>query len=204
MRFTRSVLNPVDSDAASIAPAFIALALWLGAAAGAAVLPGADMRAVLAGRTVRALAASLVPYLLLGAVQALALGAVLVALGLPVASAPALVGLMVLGSVAFSAVACAARLALRRVAVPAMLGALVAMAACSGAILPAGFAGGAFDALGAVLPVPVLAEGLRGAVSGSLAGAGQASAVLAAFAVASAAVALAALRTRLRVRPERL
>ena len=52
-------------------------------------------------------------------------------------------------------------------------------------ILPAALAGGVLAALGDVLPVPLLARGLSGAVAGSLAGVAPAAAALTGLAVLS-------------------
>lgn len=202
--FTTSTLDRTDGASAGIAPVALGIVLWTGALAASYVLPAIDRRAVLAGRGAASVLAS---YLLCAAfclVQA-AVAAVLLTLlaGISPVSAAGLAALCALASLAFAAVAQALRTAFGRFAAAASLSLLLLQFLCAGAILPAAFTSGIFQALGQVLPVPALMEGLRGAMAGSLANFGSTCAVLAAWLVICLAASLLA-ATRLRsVRPER-
>ena len=136
-------------------------------------------------------------------VQGLVAAVVLVLVTGAPTDAPAFAALIVLGSLAFGSIACALRLLCGRFTAPVSLGILAIQLLSAGTILPAAFTGGVFSALGAVLPVPVLAEALRGAIAGSVTGLGAACAVLAIALAVGVAVSLAAVARWRAVRPER-
>ncbi len=203
VRLATTVENRVD-DAAALVPACALIALWAGAIASCALLPAADARAVIAGRTASALAAAFAPYALLGLVQAVLVGAAcVIAAGAP-ADPARFAAVLALAALADAAVAFALRQAAGRAAVPAMVALLLVQAVCGGAVLPEVFTQGAFAALGRVLPVPVAARALLGALSGGAGASAAALACLAAWVVAALACAAVAARARLRVRPERV
>ena len=176
----------VEGSVGSLSPAIAALALGAGAVLSLALLPAVDSRAVLAGRLVRAVAEPFACYALLGMIQALFAGALLTVLGVRPGNPAAFWGLLVLGGISLGAQAQLLHLALGRragIAAGVLLWAL--QVACGGVILPAALAGGVLAALGDVLPVPLLARGLSGAVAGSLAGVAPAAAALTGLAVLS-------------------
>lgn len=189
--------------AASLVPAALAVVLWLGALAASYVLPGPDRRAVLAGRAVPSALSSIALTAAFCLVQGLVAAVVLVLVTGAPTDAPAFAALIVLGSLAFGSIACALRLLCGRFTAPVSLGILAIQLLSAGTILPAAFTGGVFSALGAVLPVPVLAEALRGAIAGSVTGLGAACAVLAIALAVGVAVSLAAVARWRAVRPER-
>ena len=176
----------VEGSVGSLSPAIAALALGAGAVLSLALLPAVDSRAVLAGRLVRAVAEPFACYALLGMIQALFAGALLTVLGVRPGNPAAFWGLLALGGISLGAQAQLLHLALGRragIAAGVLLWAL--QVACGGVILPAALAGGVLAALGDVLPVPLLARGLSGAVAGSLAGVAPAAAALTGLAVLS-------------------
>lgn len=202
LSLTTTSIDRVEG-AASLVPAALAVVLWLGSLAASYVLPGPDRRAVLAGRGVPSALSSLALTAAFCLVQGLVAAAALVLVtGVP-ADAPAFAALIVLGSLAFGAIACALRLLCGRLTAPVSLGILAVQLLSAGTVLPAAFTGGAFSALGAVLPVPVLADALRGAIAGSATGLGIACAVLAVALVVGVAASLAAVARWRVVRPER-
>lgn len=202
--FTTSTLDRADGVAASIAPIALGIVLWVGALAASYVLPAIDRRAVLAGSGV---ASVLVSYLFCAAcclVQAVVVAVLLtVVAGISPASAAGLAALFVLASLAFAAVAHALRLAFGHFAVAVSLTLLFIQLLCAGAILPASFTSGIFLALGRMLPVPALIEGLRGVMAGSLANVGGVCVVLAVWLVIGLGASLFAAARLRSVRPER-
>ena len=200
---TTTARNRVEGTASMLAPV-VAAVLWAGAVLTVLVVPAVDARAVLAGRTAAGVLPAFVTACGIGLLQALVIAlAVIVLCGALPASMPAFVVLVVLGTVAYAALAQAVRMLCGRGAPVVLVAALVLQLVCAGSILPASFAGGVFAALGSVLPVPVLAEALRGAVSGSFAGLGGACAVLAVWCAIALAVTFVSARARTRIRPER-
>ena len=178
--------HEVEGSVGSLSPAIAALALGAGAVLSLVLLPAVDSRAVLAGRLVRAVAEPFACYALLGMIQALFAGALLTVLGVRPGNPAAFWGLLALGGISLGAQAQLLHLALGRragIAAGVLLWAL--QVACGGVILPAALAGGVLAALGDVLPVPLLARGLSGAVAGSLAGVAPAAAALTGLAVLS-------------------
>lgn len=201
---TTTARNRVEGTASMLAPVVAAAVLWAGAVLTAFVVPAVDARAVLAGRTVVGVLPAFATACGIGLLQALVIAlAVIVLCGALPASMSAFVLLVVLGSVAYAALAQAVRMLCGRGAPVVLVAVLVLQLVCAGSILPASFAGGVFAALGSVLPVSVLAEALRGAVSGSLAGLGGACVVLAVWCLIALAVTFVSARARTNIRPER-
>ena len=110
---------------------------------------------------------------------------------------------VVLAALSFAAVGQGIRALSGRAALPVLVLLLAFQLVCAGSVLPGAFTGGVFAALGQVLPMPVLTEALRDTVSGSLAGAGGACAVLVVWTVAGLAASMLAARARTNIRPER-
>ncbi|WP_297182065.1 YhgE/Pip family protein [uncultured Enorma sp.] len=201
---TTTTLDRVEGSAASVAPIAFGIVLWAGALAASYVLPLADRRAVLAGRALPSVLAGFALTVAFCLVQAAVAGALLTVFGgaSPVHAA-GFAALLALASLAFAAVAQALRLTCGRFAGAVSLSLLFVQLLCAGAILPAFFTGGIFSALGRVLPVPALIEGLRGAMAGSLANFGGACFVLALWLAVGLVTSLLG-TARLRfVRPER-
>lgn len=201
---TTTTLDRVEGSAASVAPIAFGIVLWAGALAASYVLPPADRRAVLAGRALPSVLAGFVLATACCFVQAAVAGALLTVFGgaSPVHAA-GFAALLALASLAFAAVAQALRLTCGRFAGAVSLSLLFVQLLCAGAILPTFFTGGVFSALGQVLPVPALIEGLRGAMAGSLANFGGACLVLALWLAVGLVTSLLG-TARLRfVRPER-
>lgn len=199
-----TTLDRVEGSAASVAPIAFGIVLWAGALAASYVLPLADRRAVLAGRALPSVLAGFVLATACCLVQAAVAGALLTVFGgaSPVHAA-GFAALLALASLAFAAVAQALRLTCGRFAGAVSLSLLFVQLLCAGAILPTFFTGGVFSALGQVLPVPVLIEGLRGAMAGLLANFGGACLVLALWLAVGLVTSLLG-TARLRfVRPER-
>ena len=201
--FVSTVNNRVDGSASQIMPTVVAVLLWMGVVVASALVPAYDGRAALAERPLWAVLPSFVVSAGIAVAQAVVIVA-LVALagGVELANLPAFAALMVLGALACAAVAQAAWLLFERASGVVLILATLVQLVCAGSILPAAMTGGIFDALGAVLPVPVLTDALRGAVSGSLIGFGGAEALLATWAVFALAVSLVAVRRFRHVRPE--
>lgn len=201
---TTTTLDRTEGSAASVAPIAFGIVLWAGALAASYVLPLADRRAVLAGRTIPSVLAGFVLTTACCLAQAAVAGVLLtVFCGASPVHAAGFAALLALASLAFAAVAQALRLTCGRLAGAVSLSLLFVQLLCAGAILPAFFTGGVFSALGQVLPVPALIGGLRGAMAGSLANFGGACLVLALWlAVGLATSLLCTVRLRF-VRPER-
>lgn len=201
---TTTTLDRVEGSAASVAPIAFGIVLWAGALAASYVLPLADRRAVLAGRALPSVLAGFVLTTACCLVQAAVAGALLTVFGgaSPVHAA-GFTALLALASLAFATVAQALRLMCGRFAGAVSLSLLFVQLLCAGAILPTFFTGGVFSALGQVLPVPALIEGLRGAMAGSLANFGGACFVLALWLVVGFAASLFCTARLRSVHPER-
>ncbi len=202
--FTTEARNRV-SEPMQVAPIALAVALWLGALLAAVVMPPLDGRVVLAGRALPAVLSGFVVSAGAALVQAIAVVlAVIFATGSAPANMPAFCAIVVLAALSFAAIGQGARALCGRAAVPALVFLLALQLVCAGSVLPASFANGAFEALGAVLPVPQLAEGLRGAMAGPASGAGGACVVLTVWLAIGLAATVAAARARTHIRPERV
>lgn len=201
--FTTEARNRV-SEPMQVAPIALSVALWLGALLVAVVMPPLDGRVVLAGRALPAALSCFVVSAGVALVQAFAVAlAVIFATGSAPANMPAFCAIVVLAALSFAAIGQGARALCGRAAVPVLVFLLALQLVCAGSVLPGAFTGGVFAALGQVLPMPVLTEALRDTVSGSLAGAGAACAVLVVWTVAGLAASMLAARARTNIRPER-
>ena len=202
--FTTEARNRV-SEPMQVAPIALAVALWLGALLAAVVMPPLDGRVVLAGRTLPAVLSGFVVSAGAALVQAIAVAlAVIFATGSAPANMRAFCAIVVLAALSFAAIGQGARALCGRAAVPVLVFLLAIQLVCAGSVLPASFASGAFEALGAVLPVPQLAEGLRGAMADPASGAGGACVALTVWLVIGLAATVAAARVRTHIRPERV
>lgn len=202
--FTTEARNRV-SEPMQVAPIALAVALWLGALLAAVAMPPLDGRVVLAGRALPAVLSGFVVSAGVALVQAIAVAlAVIFATGSAPANMPAFCAIVVLAALSFAAVGQSARALCGRAAVPVLVFLLALQLVCAGSVLPASFASGAFEALGAVLPVPQLAEGLRGAMADPVSGAGGACVALTVWLVIGLAATVAAARVRTHIRPERV
>lgn len=202
--FTTEARNRV-SEPMQVAPIALAVALWLGALLAAVAMPPLDGRVVLAGRMLPAVLSGFVVSAGAALVQAIAVAlAVIFATGSAPANMPAFCAIVVLAALSFAAIGQSARALCGRAAVPVLVFLLALQLVCAGSVLPASFAGGAFEALGTVLPVPQFAEGLRGAMAGPASGAGGACVVLTVWLVIGLAATVAAARARTHIRPERV
>lgn len=202
--FTTEARNRV-SEPMQVAPIALAVALWLGALLAAVAMPPLDGRVVLAGRMLPAVLSGFVVSAGAALVQAIAVAlAVIFATGSAPANMPAFCAIVVLAALSFAAIGQSARALCGRAAVPALVLLLALQLVCAGSVLPASFANGAFEALGAVLPVPQLAEGLRGAIAGPASGAGGACVVRTVWLAFGLAATVAAARVRTHIRPERV
>ena len=202
--FTTEARNRV-SEPMQVAPIALSVALWLGALLVAVVMPPLDGRVVLAGRALPAALSCFVVSAGVALVQAIAVAlAVIFATGSAPANMPAFCAIVVLAALSFAAIGQGARALCGRAAVPALVLLLALQLVCAGSVLPASFANGAFEALGAVLPVPQLAEGLRGAMAGPASGAGGACVALTVWLAIGLAATFAAARVRTHIRPERV
>ena len=201
--FTTEARNRV-SEPMQFVPVVLAAVLWLGALLSVAVVPPLDGRVLLAGRALSATLSNFVVAAGVSLAQALVASlAVLVATGSLPANVPAFCVVVVLAALSFAAVGQGIRALSGRAAVPVLVFLLALQLVCAGSVLPGAFTGGVFATLGQVLPMPVLTEALRDAVSGSLAGAGGACAVLVVWTVAGLAASMLAARARTNIRPER-
>lgn len=202
--FTTEARNRV-SEPMQVAPIALAVALWLGALLAAVAMPPLDGRVVLAGRALPAVLSGFVVSAGVALVQAIAVAlAVIFATGSAPANMPAFCAIVVLAALSFAAIGQSARALCGRAAAPVLVLLLALQLVCAGSVLPASFAGGAFEALGTVLPVPQFAEGLRGAMAGPASGAGGACVVLTVWLVIGLAATVAAARARTHIRPERV
>lgn len=202
--FTTEARNRV-SEPMQVAPIALAVALWLGALLAAVAMLPLDGRVVLAGRALPAVLSGFVVSAGVALVQAIAVAlAVIFAMGSAPANMPAFCAIVVLAALSFAAIGQSARALCGRAAVPVLVFLLALQLVCAGSVLPASFAGGAFEALGTVLPVPQFAEGLRGAMAGPASGAGGACVVLTVWLVIGLAATVAAARARTHIRPERV
>ena len=193
------------SGSAQFAPVVLAAVLWLGALLSVAVVPPLDGRVLLAGRALSATLSNFVVAAGVSLAQALVASlAVLVATGSLPANVPAFCVVVVLAALSFAAVGQGIRVLSGRAALPVLVLLLALQLVCAGSVLPASFASGAFEALGAVLPVPQLAEGLRGAMADPVSGAGGACVALTVWLVIGLAATVAAARVRTHIRPERV
>ena len=202
--FTSTSRNTVEGAAATVAPVAAAAALWVGALLTSLALPAIDRRAVMLGRGAASVLTHAATYLLFSLAQAFLLGIAAMALGVQAGDVPMTVCLLALGAVSCAVLAQLIRLACGRVAGAVSIAVLALQLVCAGAILPASFTGGVFTALGSVLPLPVLAEALRGSVAGSGAGLQTGIVVLAVWAVAAVAASLLITARRRTIRPERV
>lgn len=201
--FTTEARNRV-SGSAQFAPVVLAAVLWLGALLSVAVVPPLDERVLLAGRALSATLSNFVVAAGVSLAQALVASlAVFVATGSVPANVPAFCVVVVLAALSFASVGQGIRALSGRAALPVLVLLLALQLVCAGSVLPGAFTGGVFAALGQVLPMPVLTEALRDTVSGSLAGAGGACAVLVVWTVAGLAASMLAARARTNIRPER-
>ena len=192
------------SGSAQFAPVVLAAVLWLGALLSVAVVPPLDERVLLAGRALSATLSNFVVAVGVSLAQALVASlAVFVATGSVPANVPAFCVVVVLAALSFASVGQGIRALSGRAALPVLVLLLALQLVCAGSVLPGAFTGGVFAALGQVLPMPVLTEALRDTVSGSLAGAGGACAVLVVWTVAGLAASMLAARARTNIRPER-
>lgn len=202
--FTTEARNRV-SEPMQVAPIALAVALWLGALLAAVAMPPLDGRVVLAGRALSATLSNFVVAAGVSLAQALVASlAVLVATGSLPANVPAFCVVVVLAALSFAAVGQGIRALSGRAALPVLVLLLALQLVCAGSVLPASFASGAFEALGAVLPMPQLAEGLRGAMAGPASGAGGACVALLVWLAIGLAATVAAARVRTHIRPERV
>lgn len=202
--FTTEARNRV-SEPMQVAPIALAVALWLGALLAAVAMPPLDGRVVLAGRTLPAVLSGFVVSAGAALVQAIAVAlAVIFATGSAPANMPAFCAIVVLAALSFAAIGQGARALCGRAAVPVLVFLLALQLVCAGSVLPASFAGGAFEALGTVLPVPQFAEGLRGAMAGPASGADGVCLALTVWLVIGLAATVAAARARTHIRPERV
>lgn len=202
--FTTEARNRV-SEPMQVAPIALAVALWLGALLAAVVMPPLDGRVVLAGRALPAVLSGFVVSAGVALVQAIAVAlAVIFATGSAPANMPAFCAIVVLAALSFAAIGQGARALCGRAAAPVLVLLLALQLVCAGSVLPASLAGGAFEALGTVLPVPQFAEGLRGAMASPATGAGGACVVLTVWLVIGLAATVAAARARTHIRPERV
>ena len=168
-------------------------------------MPPLDGRVVLAGRALPAVLSGFVVSAGVALVQAIAVAlAVIFAMGSAPAHMPAFCAIVVLAALSFAAIDQGARALCGRAAAPVLVLLLALQLVCAGSVLPASFASGAFGALGAVLPVPQLAEGLRGAMAGPASGAGGACVALTVWLAIGLAATVAAARVRTHIRPERV
>ena len=189
---------------ASLAPALIAAALWVGALLASFFLSVIDGRAIQIGHGVRSLFGCLGALILVGMAQAALMGVGAVALGVSVPGVFPFAVLLVAGSVSFAASAQAIRLLFGRAGIAVSLLMLVVQLLCAGALLPASFTSGWLSALGTVLPLPVLASGLRVAFAGGGAGVLVNMLVLVAWVALAIAVSLLSVQARQTVHPERV
>lgn len=202
--FTTEARNRV-SEPMQVAPIALAVALWLGALLVAVVMPSLDGRVVLAGRALPAALSGFVVSAGVALVQAIAVAlAVIFATGSAPANMPVFCAIVVLAALSFATIGQGARALCGRAAVPVLVFLLVLQLVCAGSVLPASLAGGAFEALRTVLPVPQFAEGLRGAMASPATGAGGACVVLTVWLVIGLAATVAAARARTHIRPERV
>lgn len=202
--FTTEARNRV-SEPMQVAPIALAVALWLGALLAAVVMPPLDGRVVLAGRALPAVLSGFVVSAGAALVQAIAVAlAVIFATGSAPANMPAFCAIVVLAALSFAAIGQGARALCGRAAAPVLVLLLALQLVCAGSVLPASLAGGAFEALGTVLPVPQFAEGLRGAMADPASGAGGVCLALTVWLVIGLAVTVAAARARTHIRPERV
>ena len=200
--FTSTSRHTVDGAVSIAAPVAIAASLWVGALLTSFVLPAADLRAVMCGRGAASTLVRAGSYMLFGLVQALLAGVAAVLLGARVGDVMATVCLLVLGALSCAALAQLIRLLFGRLAGAVSVGLLALQLVCAGAVLPASFTGGIFAAFGNVLPLPMLAEALRGAIAGSNAGLQAAATALIIWTVIALAASLLIAIRRRTIRPE--
>lgn len=201
--FKTSRAQPVG-EATSVAPAIVASALWLAAMLAACVLPELDVRAIAAGRIGAAMLAPVAGAVAFGLVQGVVALVCLAMAGVEMRSAAATAALVIGASVAFACIARALASWCGRAFVPASVALLAVQIACAGGIVPDSLSFGVPRALGRILPVPVLADALRGTFAGIASRAVLALPVLFAFIViALAATALRAHASR-TLHPHRL
>lgn len=200
-----TVVNEAPSTASQIAPIALATALWLGCLACSHVVAPYDRRALLVGSASASVLAPCALHALFGLAQGLVAAAALVLIGaVEAASLLALIAPVLAWSVALALIAQLVRLVCGRLATPVSLGLLALQLLCAGVVLPSYAVGGALAALARVLPVPLLADALRVAVAGSMAGLGASAVAAAVWIAAALALLLALALTKRRVRPERL
>lgn len=154
------------SGATRLAPAVIALALWLGALAIYLLRPAFPAGRLREAITARRLTfAGLWPAALVGLAQALLLVVAAALLGADLAQPFATVGIAVLAASAFVAVHQAVvAIAGQRRGWLISLGFLALQLVSLGGLLPVATATAPFGALAGILPVPLAAEALRGVV----------------------------------------
>lgn len=161
----------VASAPAALAPACLAVAVWVGAMLAMCMIPALDARAAWMGRGLVAAVSTGAVFAVFALAQTVVLGAVCIGvLSLPVEDPVLFWALLAGGSLAAASIAFAVRTIAPRAAVPIMLGALGIQLLVAGAILPAYFSNSFSSALGSILPLPVLAEALRSAMAGQASG----------------------------------
>lgn len=196
-----SYYTHADSYAASIAPYFLAICLWVGSLVASFILRPFDRRLAASGANPVATAfAGFVPFALVAIVQAAVMMLVVQFLmGVPVENAPQFYAFGLLAALAFAAImqlfSAAFGLGGRLAAVVL----LALQAACVAGVFPIETMGGLFQALGALMPMTYAVEGMRQIMMGVGFGvAATAACVLAAFLLACFALtALAVWRKRM-------
>ena len=201
--FKTTRVQPVGA-ATSVAPAVVASALWLGSTLAVCILPVLDARAAAAGRIRAAVGGPLAGLLAFGAVQAAGVLAGLAIAGVEMRDAVAVCGCVVGASLALACVLQALAAWTGRALVPVSLALLAVQVACAGGIVPEAFSSGILRALGDILPLPVLADALRGACAGIGGRAVPALALFAVLALVALACTVTRVLTRRTVRPERV
>lgn len=172
VRATSQRLNQVPSGATGLAPAVLAVALWLGALATYLVRRGLPERVLhRASSPARVALAGWLPAVLTGVVQSVLLFVAALLLGVEMASPWGVLVLLLVASAAFAALnqALVAALGPGRGAIGSLVLAVLQVAAL-GVVLPVESAPAPMRPLHALLPVDVTAEGLGRLVLGGQAG----------------------------------
>ncbi len=195
----------VASAPAALAPACLAVAVWVGAMLAMCMIPALDARAAWMGRGLVAAISTGAVFAVFALAQTVVLGAVCIGvLSLPVEDPVLFWALLAGGSLAAASIAFAVRTIAPRAAVPIMLGALGIQLLVAGAILPAYFSNSFSSALGSILPLPVLAEALRSAMAGQASGVAAAMGALLVALVLPIVFVLGHVLRGPSVRPERV
>lgn len=186
----------------AMAPVAAVLALGVAALAAGLVIPPVDRRAVAAGNVAASAITQGVIYGGFGVVSALVVFAGLALMGAVPWSA-AVLGVLVLASLALSALAWALRAASGRYFAALWAAVLAVQAACAGVVLPAALTSGLFAALGTMVPLGAAAEALRGVAAGAMGTLAGPVAVLVMWLVASVACVCVLTAARRTLRPGR-